>query len=132
VVFEGPRHDALWRQIEEFTPQFLENRPDGAVVRASCTLKELESVMESFPGPAVARAGSGVGYGYFEESRAASAWLAEAAERASKAVIEYSREDRDSSGLWLSPAGDFTIMQRIKHLFDPGNLLNRGRLYGRI
>ena len=25
--------------------------------------------------------------------------------------------------------GDFEIMKRVKHLFDPGNLLNRGRLY---
>jgi FAD/FMN-containing dehydrogenase len=34
--------------------------------------------------------------------------------------------------LWLSPGGDFAIMQRVKNLFDPANLLNRGRLYGRI
>ena len=132
VAFNGPRHDTLWRHVEEFTPQFLEKRPDGAVVRASCTLKELAAVMESFEGPAVARAGSGVCYGYFDESRAASAWLAESAGRGWKAVIEYSREDREASGLWLSPGGDFAIMQRVKNLFDPGNLLNRGRLYGRI
>ena len=30
---------------------------------------------------------------------------------------------------WPSPGGDFEIMKRVKHLFDPGNLLNRGRLY---
>lgn len=132
VAFEDSRHGTLWYHVEEFTPQFLEKRPDGAVVRASCTLKELEAVMESFEGPSVARAGSGVCYGYFEESRAAAAWLAEAARRGWKAVIEYSREDREPNGLWLSPGGDFAIMQRIKNLFDPSNLLNRGRLYGRI
>ncbi len=132
VAFNGSQHDTLWHHVQEFTPQFLEPRPDGAVVRASCTLKELDAVMESFEGPAVARAGTGVCYGYFEESRSASAWLAEAVARGWKAVIEYSREDRDGSGLWLSPAGDFAVMQRVKNLFDPGNLLNRGRLYGRI
>jgi FAD/FMN-containing dehydrogenase len=42
---------------------------DGAVVRASCTLKELEGVLASFEGPALARAGSGVCYGYFEHRR---------------------------------------------------------------
>ena len=132
VAFEDSRHETLWQHLQEFTPRFLETRPDGAVVRVSCTLKGLEAVMESFEGPSVARAGSGVCYGYFEESRAASGWLAEADGRGWKAVIEYSREDREPSGLWLSPGGDFAIMQRVKNLFDPGNLLNRGRLYGRI
>ena len=61
---------------ENFTPQFLAAHPDGAVVRASCTLKDTEAVMESFPGPAVARAGSGVCYGYFERAQAAAEWLA--------------------------------------------------------
>ncbi len=89
-------------------------------------------MMESFRGPSVARAGSGVCYGYFDESRAASSWLTETAARGMKAVMEYSREDRDGNGLWLAPGGDFAIMHRIKQLFDPGNLLNRGRLYGRI
>jgi glycolate oxidase FAD binding subunit len=132
AAFEGPHHDTLWRHVEDFTPRFLEEKPDGAVIRASCTLKGLEAVMESFQGPSVARAGTGVCYGYFQESRAASAWLAEAATRGWKAVVEYSRDDREASGLWLSPGGDFAIMQRVKNLFDPGNLLNRGRLYGRI
>jgi glycolate oxidase FAD binding subunit len=132
VAFEDSRHETLWQHLQEFTPWFLETRPDGAVVRASCTLKELEAVMESFEGPSVARAGSGVCYGHFEESRAASRWLAEAEGRGWKAVIEYSREDREPAGLWLSPGGDFGIMQRVKNLFDPSNLLNRGRLYGRI
>ncbi|HTS29991.1 MAG TPA: FAD-binding oxidoreductase [Bryobacteraceae bacterium] len=132
AVFDGPQQDALWHHVQEFTPRFLESRPDGAVVRASCTLKGLESVMESFPGPAVARAGSGVCYGYFEGSRAAGSWLADASHRGRKAVMEYSPEDRKGFALWPSPGGDFAIMQRVKNLFDPGNLLNRGRLYGRI
>ncbi|HLK67652.1 MAG TPA: FAD-binding protein [Bryobacteraceae bacterium] len=132
LVFDEERQSGLWRQIEEFSPQFLESHADGAVVRASCTLKELAGVMESFRGPSVARAGSGVCYGYFDESRAASSWLTETAARGMKAVMEYSREDRDGNGLWLAPGGDFAIMHRIKQLFDPGNLLNRGRLYGRI
>ena len=31
--------------------------------------------MESFPGPAIARAGNGVCYGYFERSQAAAEWM---------------------------------------------------------
>ncbi len=41
----------------------------------------------------------------------------------------------DSAGnltLWPAPGGDFEIMKRIKHMFDPEGLLNSGRLYGRI
>jgi hypothetical protein len=27
---------------------------------------------------------------------------------------------------------DFAMMEKVKDMFDPGRLLNRGRLYGRI
>ena len=70
--------ETLWRHVENFTPRFLAAHEDGAVVRASCTLKDSEAVMASFPGPAVARAGSGVCYGYFERSQAAADWLSSA------------------------------------------------------
>ena len=62
--------ESFWPEVENFTPHFLHRRPEGAVVRASCTLKEVAAVMESFPGPAVARAASGVCYGYFEQAEA--------------------------------------------------------------
>ena len=133
VAFDGDRHETLWRHVQEFTPQFLARHPDGAVVRVSCTLKELGAVMESFAGPAVARAGSGVCYGYFEQTEAAAGWLAEAVRRGWKAVIEFSPEERKPVlDLWPAPGGDLEIMLRVKHLFDPSNLLNRGRLYRRI
>ena len=53
---------------------FLARQPAGAVVRVSCTLKETEAVMEQFAGPAVARSGSGVCYGYWENAEAAGSW----------------------------------------------------------
>jgi FAD/FMN-containing dehydrogenase len=86
--------------------------------------------MESFPGAAVARAGSGICYGYFERAQAAAAWLGGAQGSGCKAVIEFAPDSsRRTLNLWPSPGGDFEIMQRVKHLFDPRNLLNRGRLY---
>ena len=116
--------------MENFTPRFLASHDDGAVVRASCTLKEVEAVMASFPGSAVARAGSGVCYGYFERTDDAVAWISEAAGRGWTAVIEFAPDSRRQSlDLWPSPGSDFGIMQRIKNLFDPSNLLNRGRLF---
>ena len=130
LAFEQERQQTLWRHVENFTPQFLTAHQDGAVVRASCTLKDTEAVMESFPGPAVARAGSGVCYGYFERAQAAAEWLAGTQPSGCKAVIEFAPEEsRRRLDLWPSPGGDFEIMKRVKHLFDPGNLLNRGRLY---
>jgi glycolate oxidase FAD binding subunit len=133
LAVEAPCPAAFWPDVENFTPQFLKRCPDGAVVRVSCTLKELESVMASFPGPAVARAASGVCYGYFEQAEAVPGWFARANGLGWKAVIEFAPEARKHAlELWPSPAGDFEIMRRIKNLFDPSNLLNRGRLYRRL
>ena len=125
--------DGLWPEVENFTPYFLHRRPDGAVVRVSCTLKVVPEVMESFPGPAIARAASGVCYGYFEQAEATADWFSRAKGMRWKAVIEFAPEARKRTlELWPSPGGDFEIMRRIKALFDPSNLLNRGRLYRRI
>ena len=133
VALEGALQETLWRRVENFTPAFLYEHGDGAVVRVSCTLKDLEAVMASFPGAAIARAGSGVCYGYFEHSAGAAEWLAKASARGWKAVLEFSPEaQKHALELWPAPGADLEIMQRVKHLFDPRNLLNRGRLYRRI
>jgi glycolate oxidase FAD binding subunit len=125
--------ESFWGDLESFTPQFLDRQPDGAVVRVSCTLKDVADVMESFPGPTVARAASGVCYGYFEQADATVDWFARTREKGWKAVIEFAPEaGQRTLELWPSPGGDFEIMQRIKSLFDPSSLLNRGRLYRRI
>jgi len=125
---------ALWRSIREFTPEFLEANPAGAVVRVSGTLSQVPAVMGSLDVPAVARAGTGVCYGYFAETRAAQAWM-EGARRAAgwKAVIEYAPPDlKRGLTLWPDPGPDLEVMLKIKRMFDPGNRLNPGRLYGRI
>ena len=133
LAFEGREQQTIWQHIEDFTPGFLQQHEDGAVVRASCTLKLVADVMAAFPGPAIARAGSGICYGYFEQAEAAAEWMAGAVRRGWKAVIEFSPErHKGSMELWPSPGGDFELMKRVKQLFDPGNLLNRGRLYRRI
>jgi FAD/FMN-containing dehydrogenase len=133
VALENAQHEALWAHIREFTPRFLAAHPDGAVVRASCTLKEVEATVASFDGPVVARAGSGVCYGFFADVEGAAKWCGKSGGRAAKAVIEFSPEaSKHSLELWPSPGGDFEIMRQVKNLFDPANVLNRGRLYGRI
>ncbi len=133
LAYDGERERELWSHIGQFTPRFLNRYANGAVARLSCTLKEVGAAMESFEGPALARAGSGVCYGYFERASAAAEWLAGAASHGRKAVLEFSPEDRQVDfELWPAPGGDLELMRRVKRLFDPGEFLNRGRLYGRI
>jgi len=136
AAFNGEQHQTLWQHIADFTPRFLAKNADGVVVRASCTLKDVEAVMASFEGPALARAGSGVCYGYFERCGAAADWLAGSVKRGWHAVAEFAAEEcKPNLDLWPNPAGappELETMWRVKALFDPSNLLNRGRLYGRI
>ena len=133
VALEGAPQEEFWRRVEEFTPRHLAAHSDGAVVRVSCTLKDLERFMAPLAVPAVARAGSGLCYAYFDETGSAARWLAETVGQGSRAVIEFAPEARKPQlELWPAPGNDFEIMRRLKALFDPSNLLNRGRLYHRI
>ena len=122
-ALDGDAEEQLWAEVREFTPSFLKRNANGAVVRVACTLSDLGTVLASFPGDALARAGSGVCYGYFENWR----------DGLGRGVVEYAPDEaRQEAELWPSPGGDFAIMKRVKDMFDPANLLNRRRLYGRI
>ena len=71
--------------------------------------------------------------GWFTRPEAASRWLAEAVKRRWKGVVEFSSASaRPNLTLWPDPGGDFAIMKEIKRMFDPENLLNRGRLFGQL
>lgn len=133
AAFEGPEEESLWDGVREFAPRFMAESPEGAVVRVSCTLASIETAMESLPSPAVARAGSGVVYAHFPQWRAAGEWMSEAGRRGLKTVVEFAPpEAKAALDLWPEPGADLEVMMRIKRMFDPELLLNRGRLYGRI
>lgn len=130
AFLEGAEALRFWRNVEDYTPHFLEKFAHGAVVRASCTLAEVKDVFGSLEAAAIARAGSGVCYGYFNRADAAARWVAGAVERGWKAVIEFAPEDQKRNlDLWPSPGSDFAMMKKIKQMFDPNHLLNRGRLF---
>jgi glycolate oxidase FAD binding subunit len=132
-ALDPPEAEAFWRGVREFTPEFLAAWPAGAVVRAASTLTGLKPVLETLQVPAVARAGSGVLWAYFNDCQAAAAWVRQAAGRGWKVVIEFAPPDRKAElPLWPAPGPDFPLMERLKAMFDPRGLLNRGRLYGRI
>ncbi len=44
----------------------------------------------------------------------------------------FARKPVSKYDLWPQPGNDFAMMKKIKEMFDPQGLLNRGRLYGRI
>jgi glycolate oxidase FAD binding subunit len=127
------KESAFWRTVQDFTPRYLDAHENGAVVRVSCTLKELRTVMQSIPGPAIARAGSGVCYAYFQQAGDAAGFAAETAREHRGTVVEFApAKGKEELALWPAPGEDLEIMKGIKHMFDPQLLLNRGRLYNRI
>jgi FAD/FMN-containing dehydrogenase len=134
----GEKEAEFWRSVREFTPDFLERQPEGVVLRVSTTLKELPSFLSLVPGACIARAASGIAYVYLSSwSAGASLWKA-AAEHSWGITVEFGPgELRRTAALWQVPKSDagaaaFVMMEKVKHLFDPDNLLNRSRLYGRI
>jgi len=95
--------ESVWTEISEFTSQFLSANPNGGVVPIATKLTEMPAAMAKLTVPAIARAGNGVIYAHYAENPPPIAWN-----------------------------GDFETMKRVKDMFDPEHLLNRGRLYGRI
>lgn len=129
----SPFKHEIWNSIRELTPVFLERFPDGAVVRISTLLDEIGAVFQELPVPAIARAATGVVYAYFPKADSAARWIRKAGACGWKAVIEFAPEHaRAAYDLWPSPGSDFEIMRKIKWMFDPHLLLNRGRLYRHI
>jgi glycolate oxidase FAD binding subunit len=120
-----------WLAVRETAPTWLAAHPEGAVIRVSCTLGEVGTVIENLPGPALARAGTGVCYGYFEHAEAAGEWAAST--RTGAAVVEFAPQTyREHATLWPAPGNDLGLMKQVKHMFDPQGILNPGRLYGQI
>ena len=126
-VLNDADEEALWRGIREATPQFLRTHENGAVLRVSCVLSDVGRALEALPSQASARAGSGVCYGYFEHASELKH------PDVGTSVVEFAAPElRERAELWPRQGNDFAMMKKIKEMFDPKGLLNRGRLYGRI
>ena len=101
---EGDAEAKLWTRVREFTPEFLAENADAAVVRVSGLLSQAGSLVESFDGPVVARAGSGVCYGYFAAAEGAADWIRKTSGCGWKTVIEFAPAARKASlDLWPNP-----------------------------
>jgi glycolate oxidase FAD binding subunit len=127
-ALEGEAAEAFWRGVREFTPGWLAEHAEGCMVRVSTTLTALGAALERAPGAVLARAANGVIYVHLGSWGEAGAALA-----LGRSVVEYVPSTPvDGAELWPKVDSGFPIMQRIKAMFDPQHLLNRGRLHGRI
>lgn len=130
---QGADEESLWRAVREFSPDFLRRHPEGAVVRYSSTLREQTELVRELDVAVVARAATGVSYAFFADGAAAARAAQEAARHGRKVVVEWAPAGAPPDfEQWPDPGSDFFMMERLKQMFDPNRLLNRGRLYGRL
>lgn len=125
--FEGEREELLWAAVAEFPVA------QRFVVRVGHTFSDLRAVLESAPGTCLARAGNGVSYLGFADAGALRRWMAAQEGHSWARVVEWApEEEKKDLEQWPAPGPDLELMRRMKLLFDPNQLLNSGRLYGRL
>jgi glycolate oxidase FAD binding subunit len=128
VELTGEEAGRFWNRIQNFTPKFLEKFTGGVMLRVSTTLSDMCEAIDSLAGPVIARAASGVIYAHFSLPYSAAKWMA--ANPRWTSVIEYApAAQKDELPLWPSAGKEIELMKRVKEMFDPHNLLNRGRYY---
>jgi glycolate oxidase FAD binding subunit len=118
--YQETPNDMLLGRIAEFSATFLTQHPKGAVARISTRLQGLRPLLETEKRPLVVRAANGVAFLHLQGAREPFTGVLEAGEER-KAVVQ-----------WPEPGGDLAVMEKIKRMMDPQQLLNKGRLYGRI
>ena len=132
-VLEGDRERAFWEAIQEFACRWVGGLPERAVVRAGHPLSALADVLGSAPGACVARAGNGVSYLAMGNPTELIHWMIDAVPKKWTRVVEWSGAEVPARiERWAVPSADFSVMERLKLMFDPQRLLNPGRLYGRL
>jgi glycolate oxidase FAD binding subunit len=109
--------ESVWDEIRAFTPRFLAEHPRGSVQSIPAKLTDMPALVEQLGVPVIARAGSGVVYAHYSDPPKTGTPFPVPAFRPAEA---------------LDNPGAFAMMTKVKEMFDPDRLLNRGRLYGRI
>jgi FAD/FMN-containing dehydrogenase len=127
---------AVWESIRNLTPRLAGEK--GFVLRLATTAARLgdlfrASVSSNGPLPVLARAGAAVAYAYCSSGEAARGILHRAQAAEIRGLVESSPLDQKQDlELWPDLGTEFALMQRLKSALDPHNLLNPGRLWGRI
>ena len=125
---------SLWRSIRELTPTVLKAQPASVVLRVSGLPAALGQIVRSAGERAVLiRAGAAVGYIYCAGLEDAGPCLAEARGLGLAVVVEHAPlGQRDGLESWAEPGSEIEMMRLLKQRFDPGLLLNRGRMFNQI
>ena len=118
----------FWPGVREVTTHFS----GGAVIRISTKLTGMAAAFDTFAVPAIGRAGNGVSYACFAQASDAAAWIAAHGANFRHVVESGSPQFRAEAVLWQAADSDFAMMKKIKDMFDPRHLLNRGRLFRAI
>jgi glycolate oxidase FAD binding subunit len=134
----GADEDAWWAHLREFPADFVRRQPNGVVLRMGTTLSEMGTLLRSISGAFISRASVGTTYVYLSSWQGVPVFWQSALKNRWSAAIEFAPDDcRSTKDLWLLRSmgksdSSFVMMKRIKQMFDPNNLLNRSRLYGRL
>jgi glycolate oxidase FAD binding subunit len=114
----------FWPRIRAFTAT-----ADDVVIRISCKLTQMAAIFNTLKCPSLGRAGNGVIYARFASAVDASAWISRHGSGVTYVVESAPEEFRRTQMLWPASGSDFAMMKKIKDMFDPRHLLNRGRLF---
>jgi glycolate oxidase FAD binding subunit len=137
-IVKGEDERAWWKCISEFPADFLRRQPGGVIVRLGTPLTGIGTLLKLVGGTVVCRAGSGVSYAFLSSWHPAPSILASAVAQGWTAVVEHAPDDvRSTQPLWgensnPNSSAAFAMMGKIKRMFDPAQLLNRSRLYGKL
>ncbi len=133
-------HDeaAFWNLTSNFTSDFLVRNPNGIVLRLGTPLTALVELFHIGSGTYISHAASGVTYAYCNGWQSCQTIWTAACEAGWNVTVAFAPDAvRAEKTLWAMPlsaecANGFAMMKKVKSMFDPGNLLNRSRLYGRL
>lgn len=132
----GTEEELFWTQIREFPAELLRRQPGSLILRISAPLSQTSQLLRLAGGSSITRASAGVHSIYLSGWPSLKPFWRAAAEQQWAAVVEYAPDEvRLKRELWLLAQQNesaFAMMKSIKQMFDPGNLLNRLRLYGRL
>ncbi len=126
----------IWDKVREFTPAWFEQHTAGAVIQVSTLssrLGELLYLTDHLSCPVLLRAGNGVGYVMTKDFDSTKLVLTLLRDSIFNCILEAAQDNvKKDLVQWVASGNDLDLMQRVKADFDPGQLLNRQRLYGVI
>ena len=136
ITPEESAGEGLWRAVRAFHPTALEACGQGLMLRVSTTAAELAETLALLAGMApeawvLTRAANAVIWCALPDAAAGGRLLERLRKGGSKVLVE-SAPQGSAVERWAASGTALEAMRRLKAELDPANLLNRGRLWGKI